>query len=100
VTTVPPPIIAANRSLLMALVATNLFGQNTPAIAAAETQYAQMWAQDAAAMYGYAGSSASATTLTPFTPPPARAGEPAKSPRAPKPPPRRPRRTRKRCCRS
>jgi PPE-repeat protein len=29
-----------------------------------------MWAQDAAAMYGYAGSSASATTLTPFTPPP------------------------------
>ena len=28
-----------------------------------------MWAQDAAAMYGYAGSSASATTLTPLTPP-------------------------------
>jgi PPE-repeat protein len=70
VTTAPPPLIAANRSLLMALVATNLFGQNTPAIAATETQYAQMWAQDAAAMYAYAGSSASATTLTPFTPPP------------------------------
>ena len=68
--TVPPPVIAANRSLLMALVATNFFGQNTPAIAATETQYAMMWAQDAAAMYGYAGSSASATTLTPFTPPP------------------------------
>jgi PPE-repeat protein len=68
--TVPPPLIAANRSLLMALVATNLFGQNTPAIAATETQYAEMWAQDAAAMYGYAGSSAFATTLTPFTPPP------------------------------
>ncbi|MGV7552278.1 PPE family protein, partial [Mycobacterium kansasii] len=31
--TVPPPVIAANRSLLMALVATNIFGQNTPAIA-------------------------------------------------------------------
>ncbi|MGC2655926.1 MAG: PPE family protein, partial [Mycobacterium sp.] len=31
--TVPPPEIAANRSLLMALVATNLLGQNTPAIA-------------------------------------------------------------------
>jgi PPE-repeat protein len=29
-----------------------------------------MWAQDAAAMYGYAGASASATTLTPFTPAP------------------------------
>jgi PPE-repeat protein len=68
--TVPPPVVAANRSLLMALVATNFFGQNTPAIAATETQYAEMWAQDAAAMYGYAGSSASATTLTPFTPPP------------------------------
>ncbi|MGA9358569.1 MAG: PPE family protein, partial [Mycobacterium sp.] len=31
--TVPPPVVAANRSLLMTLVATNLFGQNTPAIA-------------------------------------------------------------------
>jgi PPE-repeat protein len=52
------------------LVATNLFGQNTPAIAATETLYAEMWAQDATAMYGYAGTSASATTLTPFTPAP------------------------------
>jgi PPE-repeat protein len=68
--TVPPEVIAANRALLMALVATNLFGQNTPAIAATEAQYAEMWAQDAAAMYGYAGMSASATTLTPFTPAP------------------------------
>ncbi len=68
--TVPPPVIAANRSLLMALVATNIFEQNTAAIATTEAQYAEMWAQDAAAMYGYAGSSASATTLTPFTPPP------------------------------
>lgn len=68
--TVPPPVIAANRSLLTSLVATNLFGQNAPAIAATESQYVAMWAQDAAAMYGYAGESASATTLTPFTPPP------------------------------
>jgi PPE-repeat protein len=67
---VPPPVIAANRALLQALVATNLFGQNTPAIAATETLYAEMWAQDATAMYGYAGTSASATTLTPFTPAP------------------------------
>ncbi len=28
-----------------------------------------MWAQDAAAMYGYAGSSAPATQLSPFTEP-------------------------------
>src|SRR3984893_7443213 len=67
---VPPPVIAANRALLQALVATNLFGQNSPAIAATETLYAEMWAQDATAMYGYAGASASATTLTPFTPAP------------------------------
>jgi PPE-repeat protein len=47
---VPPPVIEANRALLQALVATNLFGQNTPAIAATETLYAEMWAQDATAM--------------------------------------------------
>jgi PPE-repeat protein len=67
---VPPPVIEANRALLQALVATNLFGQNTPAIAATETLYAEMWAQDATAMYGYAGTSASATNLTPFGPAP------------------------------
>ncbi|OMC27153.1 PPE family protein [Mycobacterium colombiense] len=68
--TVPPPVIAANRVLLANLVATNFLGQNTPAIAATEAQYMEMWAQDAAAMYGYAGSSAAASELTPFTSPP------------------------------
>jgi PPE-repeat protein len=68
--TVPPPVIAANRALLAMLVATNIIGQNTPAIAATETQYMEMWAQDAAAMYGYAGSSAGASVLTPFAEPP------------------------------
>ena len=67
--TVPPPEIAANRSLLAVLVATNFLGTNTPAIAATEAQYAEMWAQDAVAMYGYAGSSAAATVLTPFNSP-------------------------------
>jgi PPE-repeat protein len=67
--TVPPPVIAANRALLAVLVATNILGQNTPAIAATEAHYAEMWAQDAAAMYGYAGASAAATTLTPFNAP-------------------------------
>jgi len=67
--TVPPPMIAANRAQLAALVATNILGQNTPAIMATEAQYAEMWGQDAAAMYGYAGSSASAATLTPLTSP-------------------------------
>jgi PPE-repeat protein len=66
--TVSPPEIAANRAQLMMLVATNLFGQNTPQIAATEAQYGEMWAQDAAAMYGYAASSAATTAkVTPFT---------------------------------
>ena len=68
--TVPPMVVAANRALLMALVASNIFGQNTPAIMATEAQYVEMWAQDAAAMYAYAGSSATASQLTPFTEPP------------------------------
>lgn len=67
--TVPPPMIAANRAQLTMLVATNFLGINAPAIMATETRYAEMWAQDAAAMYGYAGSSAAAATLTPFTTP-------------------------------
>jgi PPE-repeat protein len=67
---VPPPAIEANRTQLMALVATNFFGQNSPAIAATEGQYGEMWAQDAAAMYGYAGASSAASAVTPFTPPP------------------------------
>ena len=67
--TVPPEVVAANRSLPMALVAANLLGQNTPAIAATEVQYGEMWAQDVEAMYGYAGSAASATQVTPFTSP-------------------------------
>jgi PPE-repeat protein len=65
--TVPPPVIAANRALLTSLIATNVLGQNTPAIAATEAQYAEMWAQDAGAMYSYAASSATATRLAPFT---------------------------------
>jgi PPE-repeat protein len=65
--TVPPPVIAANRAQLAMLVATNVIGQNTPAIAANEALYGEMWAQDAAAMYGYAGSSATASAVKTFT---------------------------------
>jgi PPE-repeat protein len=68
--TVPPAEVAANRTQLMALIATNFLGVNMPAIAATEAQYGEMWAQDAAAMYGYAASSAIASTLTPFAEPP------------------------------
>jgi len=68
--TVPPPLVAANRTQLAALVATNVFGQNTAMIANTEAAYEQMWAQDAGAMYGYAASSSAATTLTQFREPP------------------------------
>jgi PPE-repeat protein len=77
--TVPPPLILANRVRLTALIAGNLIGQNTPAIMAAEAEYSEMWAQDAAAMYGYAANSASVSTLSAFAPPPSTTnpGDPA-----------------------
>ncbi|WP_304485540.1 PPE family protein [Mycobacterium tuberculosis] len=65
--TVPPPVIAENRTELMTLTATNLLGQNTPAIEANQAAYSQMWGQDAEAMYGYAATAATATeALLPF----------------------------------
>jgi PPE-repeat protein len=68
--TVPPPVIVANRLRLTTLIATNFFGQNSPAIAATEADYERMWAQDVVAMHSYAASASSASTLTPFTAPP------------------------------
>jgi len=68
---IPPPLIAANRATLALLVATNLLGQNTPAIAANEATYAEFWAQDAVAMYSYAGAATTASQLTSFSTPPA-----------------------------
>ncbi len=67
---VPPALVAANRVQYAALVMANVFGQYTAQIAAAEAAYADMWAQDAQAMYGYASASSAATALTPFTEPP------------------------------
>lgn len=68
--TVPPPVVVDNRVRLATLVATNFLGQNTPAIMATEAQYAEMWAQDALAMYTYAASSATASAFKTFQPPP------------------------------
>jgi PPE-repeat protein len=69
--TVHPVAVAANRAQLMMLVATNFLGQNTPAIAATEFHYVEMWAQDVAAMVGYhAGGMSVASSLTPFAVPP------------------------------
>ncbi len=71
VATVHPAAVAANRVLLGALVATNILGQNTPAIAATEFDYVEMWAQDVGAMVGYqAGAESVVSTLIPFSVPP------------------------------
>jgi PPE-repeat protein len=69
--TVLPAAVTANRVTLMALIATNFLGQNTPAIAMTELEYLEMWAQDVAAMVGYhAGATAVAATLPAFSAPP------------------------------
>src|SRR3984957_103238 len=66
---VPPAAILANRTQLAQLVPKNILGQYTAAIAALEAQYGEFWAQDAAAMYGYASASSAAATLSPLNPP-------------------------------
>ena len=68
--TVEPAVIAANRALLAALVATNFLGQNTPAIAATEAQYMEMWFQDGLTMDTYATVAQQAVVLPEQTPAP------------------------------
>jgi hypothetical protein len=60
---VHPTVVTANRVSLAALVATNLLGQNTPAIASTEAHYMEMWAQDVAAMDKDEGSSSTEAKL-------------------------------------
>lgn len=68
---VPPAVIAANRTALIHLIATNLLGQNSAAIAALEAQYAAMWAQDITAMSAYRSASSGAVSALPkFSPAP------------------------------
>ncbi|MGO9151685.1 PPE family protein [Mycobacterium sp.] len=68
---VPPPLIAANRAELAQAVQTNILGLNQNVIAQLEAQYGEFWANNASAMYGYAGSSAAATKISSFTEAPA-----------------------------
>lgn len=67
---VHPSAIAANRRLRTWLAEANQLAQETPAIADADADYDQMWAQDAATMYAYAAACAEVLTETPFPPPP------------------------------
>jgi hypothetical protein len=66
---VSPAEIHANRAQRMALAATNNLGQAGPAIADVDAEYERMWAQDAAALYGYAAAAAAAAAVTPFASP-------------------------------
>jgi PPE-repeat protein len=69
--TIPPAMVSANRTQLLALVATNILGQNTPAIFATEAEYMEFWAQDVGAMLGYhAGATTVASSLPAFDVPP------------------------------
>jgi PPE-repeat protein len=63
--TVPPAAIAANRVQLMTLIATNILGQNTAAIAATEFEYIEMWLQDVMAMFGYHAGAQSVISALP-----------------------------------
>jgi hypothetical protein len=54
--TIPFPTVVANRIREATLEATNILGQNTPAIAETNAEYAEYWGQNAGAMMGYLGA--------------------------------------------
>ncbi|OBC02276.1 PPE family protein [Mycobacterium sp. 852002-40037_SCH5390672] len=68
--TVPPSAITANRTQRRSLVSTNCLGHNSTTIANVDAEYDAMWAQNADAMYAYAGAAVGAATITPFPAPP------------------------------
>jgi PPE-repeat protein len=51
--TIPHAVVVANRVREATLEATNILGQNTPAIAEANAEYAEFWGQNAGTMMGY-----------------------------------------------
>ena len=58
--TIPHPVVIENRLREAALVASNILGQNTPAIAEAEAEYGEFWTQNASAMMGYLATTTAA----------------------------------------
>src|SRR6202453_437326 len=66
---VPTATVAANRTRLARLLATNGFGRNLPAIAQTESEYQTMWANNSAAMIRYQAASSQASTLPQLTSP-------------------------------
>src|ERR1700733_8359011 len=66
---VPTATVAANRTRLVQLLATNVFGRNLPAIAQTESDYQTMWENKAEAMTRYQAASSQASTLPQLTSP-------------------------------
>lgn len=67
---VTPAQVAANRTRLAQLLATNRFGQNTAAIAATQDEYQTMWANNSAAMTQYqAATNQTTSQLSQFNSP-------------------------------
>ncbi|OBI81640.1 PPE family protein [Mycobacterium asiaticum] len=65
--TIHPGAVDANRNAFVQLVMSNLFGQNAPLIALAESIYEEMWAADVSAMAGYyANAAAAASQVVPW----------------------------------
>lgn len=79
--TVTPSAIQANRMLGRWLAETNCLGQSSAAIADAESNYDQMWAQDVDAMHTYAQACADAAAVTPFASPPLAGVDPGRDSR-------------------
>ncbi|OBF21750.1 hypothetical protein A5725_13260 [Mycobacterium kubicae] len=63
-----PLEVDANRNAFVQLVMSNIFGQNAPLIALAESIYEEMWAADVAAMASYySGAAAVAAQVVPWS---------------------------------
>jgi len=69
--TIPYPMVIANRIREATLQATNIIGQNTPAIIESNVEYGEYWSQNASAMstYATAASGVAAGLSIPLTPP-------------------------------
>jgi PPE-repeat protein len=68
---VTPAQVAANRTQLVQLIATDRLGRNLAAIAETEAQYQTMWVNNSSALSRYEATVAQALDLPPFTSPPA-----------------------------
>jgi PPE-repeat protein len=67
---VPPSTVAANRTRLAQLIATDRLGNNLAAIAETEAQYQTMWVNNSSAMSSYQTATTQALELPQFSLPP------------------------------